>query len=97
MTTTPFAKHFRRFAADALVGLGLFFVTAAVTVGNASLAAPGILAEVTEAAEKVADASSPGFLMLALVSSVLFALNMAFFRHIRRSHAAVRRRGSSEL
>lgn len=93
MTTSSLSQHIRRFLADAAFGLGLFFVTAALTVGNASLAADHLLDEVGDAALKVADASvaRPGFLVLATVCSVLFALNSAFFRHIRRSHASARR------
>lgn len=97
MTKTPIAKHLRRFATDALVGAGLFLVTATMPMGNASFAASALLDEVSAAASKVADASSPGFWVLAGACSLLFALNLAFFRHIRRSSAAVRLRGSAEL
>lgn len=89
MTKTPFSQHIRLFFADALLGLGLFFIAATVTVGSTSFAGSTLLEDVGEAAVKVADASvsSPRILMLAAVGSVLFALNSAFFRHLRRSHA----------
>lgn len=94
MTTTSLSQHLRRFAADASLGLGLFFVAATLTVSNTSFARETLLEGVGDAAVKVADVSisSPSFLMLAAVSSALFALNAAFFRHLRRSHAAAHRR-----
>ena len=97
MTKTTIAWRLRRFATDALVGAGLFLATAALTMSNPSHAASGLLDEVSAAAVKVADASSPGFWVLAGVCSALFALNLAFFRHIRRSSTAIRTRGSAEL
>lgn len=99
MSTSTFAQHIRRFFTDALLGLGVFFIAATMTVGSTSYAGNTLLEDVGEAALKVADAgvSSPRLLMLALVASGLFALNSAFFRHLRRSHtpAPCQREGTS--
>lgn len=94
MRLRPLPRHVRRFAADSALGLGLVFTLATLTVGDASLASSEFLDEFGEAATLLADAgvSSPNLLVLAAVVSLLFALNLAFVRHLRRQHVASRRR-----
>lgn len=101
MRDTP-AKFKIRFAIDVLVGLAVFFVLSALTLGPS--AASSLLG-----LEKHVSASSIGsntiplfvyspagnwdlsgsnakFLMLAAVFSALFALNKAFARHLRKAY-----------
>jgi hypothetical protein len=81
MITSPLSRAISRFAVDALTGFGLFLLIAALTAGTTSFAAAKLLGEVAEAS-----AESPGLVLLAVTFSVLFALNAAFFRHLRRDY-----------
>lgn len=94
MTTRRFSCYLRRFVADAFAGLGLFLLGSVLTLSNASFAASGFIGEFGEAAEKLADAgmTRPEIMTLAVAFSLLFALNAAFFRHLRRLYAPARKR-----
>ena len=97
LTKTPV-----RFAADAILGLGVFAALTAATLGPSTAA--GLLG--LEAASTTVLSGSPilaqslassqflttpsyGFIGLATVFSTLFALNFAFVRHVRRAVAPI--------
>lgn len=96
-----FSKTPVRFAADAILGLGVFGGLTAATLGPS--AAAGLLGleagtSVLSGAPRLAQSltsshflptPSYGFLGLALVFSTLFALNFAFVRHVRRACIAL--------
>ena len=99
-----------RFVADALIGFGVFAgltvgllgpSAAAGLVAGSDLVAgvPGVvLASQTIAAAGTGLNDSRAILIvLAVVFSALFALNVAFIRHLRQVHSAVRSgHGSSQ-
>lgn len=82
-----------RTAIDAAVGLAMFIVFALFAGGGVSNAAQTAWASPAHAASPVMQslAGSDGqtaFYLLAAVFTALVAFNLAFFRHLRRVHAA---------
>ena len=75
------AGHIRRFVADAFAGLGLFTLAMVTTSGPGALA----LESTTDMLQQPTVARP--WLLLALVFSMLFALNASFFRHLARAYA----------
>lgn len=101
MRDTP-AKFKIRFALDVIVGLAVFFVLSALTLGpSAASSLLGLENPVSAAAHGSSmmplfvyspigswdlSGSNAKFLMLAAVFSALFALNKAFARHLRKAY-----------
>jgi hypothetical protein len=101
MQDTP-AKFKIRFAVDAFIGLVVFYVISAITLGpSAADSLLGLESAIPSVANgstalplfvpQVAGAwemsgTNTKFLMLAAVFSALFALNKAFVRHLRKAY-----------
>ncbi len=84
--------HIRRFVTDALAGFGLFALGSTLTSGSGALAATLNLAETNPSRLLLADPSIHPVAMLALVFSLLFAFNAAFFRHLSRAYSRAGRK-----
>jgi hypothetical protein len=78
------AGHIRRFATDAIAGLGLFTLGMVMTSGTSALAATLTLDNASGLLQQPSVADP--VVLLAAVFSVLFALNAAFFRHLARAY-----------
>lgn len=88
-TERPSTPHFGRFATDAFAGLGVFIVTTLLVAGGDTFAAT---LNASDPLMSNSPASSP-VIVLAVVFSLLFAVNAAFFRHLGRTYRAAPRRG----
>ena len=93
-----------RFTADVLCGFAVFSGITVVTLGPSTAA--GLVTQVTEASalssgiflasqvavNSVGGINNPGTILvvLAVVFSALFALNVAFIRHLRKAYLTVR-------
>jgi hypothetical protein len=78
--------HIRRFATDAVAGLGLFGLAATLTCSSTALAATLALSDTNTSGLIETQPSAHPVVLLALVFSLLFAFNAAFFRHLSRTY-----------
>ena len=94
MTETSNTHHVRRFVTDACAGLGVFGLLTTVVAGTSTFAATFALAgtETSNIAMANASGGEGSILVLAIVFSVLFAFNAAFFRHLGRAYIGATRR-----
>ena len=80
-TSAGYSKAGRRFVLD--TATGLFGFAAIVSLGAfGSAAASGLTL-----AASVGDGPGPGVALLGAVISILYALNMGFYRHLRTAYA----------
>jgi len=85
MTAKSQNRAVRRFFADSLAGLGLFIVATALVAGTDAFSGTLALAHTANFDTSMAlpaSSSDSSILVLALVFSLLFAFNAAFFRHL---------------
>ena len=94
MTESSNIHHGRRFAIDATAGLGLFALITTLVAGTGTFAATLSFDEPDAIALAGSTGSEHSILVLALVFSLLFALNAAFFRHLGRAYTGSTRRKS---
>lgn len=94
MTETTNPIHVRRFVTDALAGLGVFALLTTMVAGTGTFAATFAVADPENMNIAMANASGGegSILVLAVVFSVLFAFNAAFFRHLGRAYIVATRR-----
>jgi hypothetical protein len=96
MRLLKMVRNMIRFAADSLAGFAMF---TGLTIGLLGPSAAADLVTQTPAANSVmlaggftavSTAASQNLVVLAVVFSALFALNLAFIRHLRKAHAVSR-------
>lgn len=94
MTETSNSNHVRRFVTDTLAGAGVFGLLTTMVAGTSTFAATFTLADTQTSNIAMANASGGegSILVLAIVFSVLFAFNAAFFRHLGRAYIGATRR-----
>jgi hypothetical protein len=88
MTDRSLALTLRRYVADALVGLAVFILVAALAAGPSTLIPPTASAALPAIA---GTGHQPAAFLLAGVFSLLVTLDVAFFRHLCRAYAFPRR------
>jgi hypothetical protein len=94
MTNRPVRTTLRRIFPDALVGLSVFVLTVALTLGDCSIAAP------SSTLYPFGDTVAPGLgdregmlLVLAAAFAVIVTLDLAFLRHVLCTYTSPRRNG----
>ncbi len=92
MTDRPVSMTLRRVVPDALVGLSVFVFTVALTLGDASIAAPSTTAELFASAVATSLGDRQGApLLLAAVFAAIVTFDLAFVRHVVCTYASPRR------
>ena len=92
MMDRPVSKTLRRLFPDVLVGLIVFVLTVALTLGDASIAAPSTTAELFSSAIATGLGDRQGApLLLAAVFAAIVTLDLAFVRHVVCTYASPRR------